>query len=93
MALRFGVLGTGYWAQEAHATALAAADQADLVAIWGRDPARTRAAADRFGFGLDQILREQFPAGTVLMAAGGKPVTRDGAGSGQGLLRPRVFLL
>jgi predicted dehydrogenase len=62
MALRFGVLGTGYWAQEAHATALAAADQADLVAIWGRDPARTRAAADRFGVAghtdLDRLLDE-----------------------------------
>ncbi|MFL5794801.1 MAG: Gfo/Idh/MocA family protein [Actinomycetota bacterium] len=62
MPLRFGVLGTGYWAQEAHATALAAADQADLVAIWGRDPARTRAAADRFGVAgrtdLDRLLGE-----------------------------------
>jgi predicted dehydrogenase len=62
MALRFGVLGTGYWAQEAHATALAASDQADLVAIWGRDPAKTRAAADRFGVAghtdLDRLLAE-----------------------------------
>ena len=62
MPLRFGVLGTGYWAREAHATALAAADQADLVAIWGRDPARTRAAADRFGVAghtdLDRLLGE-----------------------------------
>jgi predicted dehydrogenase len=62
MPLRFGVLGTGYWAQEAHATALAASDQADLVAIWGRDPARTRAAADRFGVAghtdLDRLLGE-----------------------------------
>jgi predicted dehydrogenase len=47
MPLRFGVLGTGYWAQEAHATALAASDQADLVAIWGRDPARVK--TERFG--------------------------------------------
>jgi predicted dehydrogenase len=62
MPLRFGVLGTGYWAQEAHATALAASDQADLVAIWGRDPARTRVAADRFGVAghtdLDRLLGE-----------------------------------
>jgi predicted dehydrogenase len=62
MPLRFGVLGTGYWAQEAHATALAASDQADLVAIWGRDPAKTRAAAGRFGVAghtdLDRLLAE-----------------------------------
>jgi predicted dehydrogenase len=59
---RFGVLGTGYWAQEAHATALAASDRADLVAIWGRDPAKTAAAAERFGVAghtdLDRLLAE-----------------------------------
>ena len=43
-ALRFGVVGTGYWAQEAHATALAAHPDAELVAVWGRDPAKTEAA-------------------------------------------------
>jgi predicted dehydrogenase len=62
MALRVGVVGTGYWAQEAHATALAAADESELVGIWGRDPARTAAAADRFGVAghtdLDELLAE-----------------------------------
>ena len=62
MGLRFGVLGTGYWAQEAHAAALAASGQADLVAIWGRDPAKTDAAARRFrvtAYGdLDRLLAE-----------------------------------
>jgi predicted dehydrogenase len=62
MGLRFGVLGTGYWAQEAHAAALAASGQADLVGIWGRDPARTDAAARRFGVtghgDLDRLLAE-----------------------------------
>jgi predicted dehydrogenase len=62
MALRFGVLGTGYWAQEAHATALAAHPDADLVGVWGRDPAKAEAAASRFGVGgytdLDRLLAE-----------------------------------
>ena len=62
MALRFGVLGTGYWAQEAHASALAAHPEAELVAVWGRDPARTGAFADRFGIqghaDLDRLLAE-----------------------------------
>jgi predicted dehydrogenase len=61
-ALRFGVLGTGYWAREAHATALAAHPGAELVAVWGRDPARTEAFADRFGIqglgDLDRLLAE-----------------------------------
>jgi len=62
MALRFGVLGTGYWAQEAHATALAAHPGTELVAVWGRDPARTEAFAARFGIrghdDLDRLLAE-----------------------------------
>ena len=48
-ALRFGVLGTGYWAQEAHAAALAAHDQTELAGVWGRDPAKVEAMAARFG--------------------------------------------
>ena len=62
MALRFGLVGTGYWAQEAHATALAAHDDVDLVGVWGRDPAKTEAAAARFGIAgytdLDGLLAE-----------------------------------
>jgi predicted dehydrogenase len=62
MAVRFGVLGTGYWAQEAHATALAGHPDSELVAVWGRDPARTEAFAARFGIrghtDLDRLLAE-----------------------------------
>jgi len=62
MALRFGVLGTGYWAQEAHATALAAHPDTELVGVWGRDPAKTEAFAARFGIhghhDLDRLLAE-----------------------------------
>jgi predicted dehydrogenase len=61
-ALRFGVLGTGYWALETHAAMLAAAPDTELVAIWGRDPAKTEAAAGRFGVAghtdLDRLLAE-----------------------------------
>jgi predicted dehydrogenase len=48
MALRFGLLGTGRWAAEAHAPALAEAPDAALVAVWGRDPAKATALADRY---------------------------------------------
>ncbi|MEV6971132.1 Gfo/Idh/MocA family oxidoreductase [Hamadaea sp. NPDC051192] len=47
--MRFGLLGTGYWATETQATALAAHPRAELVAVWGRDPAKAGAVADRFG--------------------------------------------
>lgn len=36
--LRFGLAGTGYWARVAHAAALAAAEDVELAAVWGRDP-------------------------------------------------------
>src|SRR4029077_10351685 len=41
--VRFGLVGTGYWARVAHAPALACAEGAELTAVWGRNP---RAAAD-----------------------------------------------
>lgn len=47
--LRFGVVGTGYWALELHATSVAATDGVELSAIWGRNGAAARAAGTRFG--------------------------------------------
>jgi len=47
--LRFGLVGTGYWARVAHAPALASASAAgvELAAVWGRNPqAAARLAAD-----------------------------------------------
>jgi prevent-host-death family protein len=41
--MRFGLVGTGYWARVAHAPALARTEDAQLTAVWGRNP---RAAAD-----------------------------------------------
>lgn len=47
--LRFGLVGTGYWAQETHARAITETAGIELAAIWGRDAERTAAAASRFG--------------------------------------------
>jgi len=47
--MRFGVVGTGYWARETHATALAAHQDAELVGVWGRSFARATDMADTFG--------------------------------------------
>jgi predicted dehydrogenase len=48
MTLRFGLFGTGYWARHTHGTALAEHPQAELAGVWGRDPAKTAALAERF---------------------------------------------
>ncbi len=60
MSLRFGVLGTGYWAGETHAAGIVAHAGAELVGVWGRNPAKAEALGRRFGVGgyedLDALL-------------------------------------
>jgi predicted dehydrogenase len=36
--MRFGLVGTGYWAQVTHAPALSSTDGIELAAVWGRRP-------------------------------------------------------
>lgn len=47
--LRFGVVGTGYWAREAHLPGLIATPEAKVVGIWGRTPAMVQEIAIRYG--------------------------------------------
>jgi predicted dehydrogenase len=47
--LRVGLVGTGYWARETHAPAIGGAQQAELVAVWGRDPQATASLAATHG--------------------------------------------
>src|SRR3954449_8049753 len=58
--MRFGVLGTGFWAKEIHAASLAAHPDAELVGVWGRDVAKSKAVGAEFdvpGFGdVDELL-------------------------------------
>jgi predicted dehydrogenase len=46
--MRFGVLGTGFWASHVHAAALAEHPRAELVGIWGRDLAKAEAVGAEF---------------------------------------------
>lgn len=47
--LRFGLVGTGYWARVAHAPALGSTQGVELAAVWGRDPAAAAALAAGYG--------------------------------------------
>lgn len=47
MGLRFGLLGTGFWATETQGAALAAHADATLVGVWGRDPAKAAELAGK----------------------------------------------
>jgi predicted dehydrogenase len=47
--LRFGLVGTGYWAQVTHAPALAAVDGIELTSVWGRDAQKAASLAVEHG--------------------------------------------
>jgi hypothetical protein len=47
--LRFGLIGTGYWAAAVHAPGIAAHPQAELAGVWGRNPVKAETLAARFG--------------------------------------------
>lgn len=47
--MRFGLLGTGYWAAETQGAALAEHPVAEFAGVWGRNRAKARGLAARFG--------------------------------------------
>jgi predicted dehydrogenase len=47
--LRFGLVGTGYWASELHAPAIVAAPGIRLTSVWGRRADAAAATAERYG--------------------------------------------
>lgn len=47
--MRFGLVGTSFWAREVHAAGIRAAAEAELVGVWGRDPDKTRELAQSVG--------------------------------------------
>ncbi|WP_433394368.1 Gfo/Idh/MocA family protein [Micromonospora sp. KLBMP9576] len=47
--VRFGLFGTGHWAAETHGAALHAHPEAEFAGVWGRDPGKAAALADRYG--------------------------------------------
>jgi predicted dehydrogenase len=47
--MRFGLIGTGYWAAAVHAAGIAAHPQTELVGVWGRDPGKAATLAAQFG--------------------------------------------
>jgi predicted dehydrogenase len=47
--MRFGLFGTGPWAHQAHAPALAAHPDVEFAGVWGRDPAKAATLAAEHG--------------------------------------------
>jgi predicted dehydrogenase len=94
---RFGVVGTGFWADTVHAAGLAAHPEAELVGIWGRDPTRAAAVAERYGAevlpDLDALL-EQVDAVAVAVAPDAQAeIARRAARAGCHLLLEKPLAL
>jgi predicted dehydrogenase len=47
--MRFGLIGTGPWAHQAHAPGLAAHRDAEFTGVWGRDEKKAAALAEEYG--------------------------------------------
>src|SRR5260370_32141923 len=47
--LKFGLVGTGYWARVTHATVLASEPAVDFTAVWGRSAGKAAAVGEEFG--------------------------------------------
>ncbi len=47
--VRFGLVGTGFWAKVTHAPGIVASSDATLTAVWGRDPVATAGLATEYG--------------------------------------------
>src|SRR5690242_211241 len=47
--MRFGMVGTGYWANEVHAAGIASHPDTQLVGVWGRNPEKASRVATQHG--------------------------------------------
>jgi predicted dehydrogenase len=95
--VRFGVLGTGFWAKEIHARALAEHPSAELAGIWGRDVAKAKAVGAEFdvpGFGdLDALLSEVDAVAFALPPDVQAPLAVRAAEAGKHLLLEKPLAL
>jgi predicted dehydrogenase len=48
VAIRLGLAGTGYWAEEIHLPTFTSSQGVELAGIWGRNAQRTRGLAEKF---------------------------------------------
>jgi predicted dehydrogenase len=95
--MRFGVLGTGFWAREVHATALAAHPTAELVGVWGRDVAKAKAVGAEFdvaGYAdVDELLSRVDAVSIALPPDVQAPLAERAAAAGKHLLLEKPIAL
>ncbi|GAA4738347.1 Gfo/Idh/MocA family oxidoreductase [Modestobacter marinus] len=95
--MRFGVLGTGFWATEVHAKSLAGHPDAELVGVWGRDLAKAKAAGAQFDVPgtdhLDALLADVDAVSFALPPDVQAPLAERAAAAGKHLLLEKPVAL
>jgi predicted dehydrogenase len=95
--MRFGVLGTGVWASEVHATALAGHPDAELVGVWGRDLAKAKAVGAQFDVpgtvDVDALLADVDAVSVALPPDVQAPLAERAAAAGKHLLLEKPIAL
>jgi predicted dehydrogenase len=95
--MRFGVLGTGFWAREVHAAALAEHPSAELVGVWGRDVAKAKAVGAEFdvaGYAdVDELLSQVDAVTIALPPHVQAPLAERAAAAGKHLLLEKPIAL
>ena len=95
--MRFGVLGTGFWASEVHAASLAEHPDAELVGVWGRDLAKAKAVGAQYdvpGYAdLDALLAEVDAVSFALPPDVQAPLAVRAAEAGKHLLLEKPIAL
>jgi predicted dehydrogenase len=95
--MRFGVLGTGWWAGEVHATSLAGHPDAELVGVWGRDLAKAKGVGAQFDVpgtdDLDALLADVDAVSFALPPDVQAPLAERVAAAGKHLLLEKPIAL
>ena len=95
--MRFGVLGTSFWAREVHAASLAGHPDAELVGVWGRDLAKANALGAQFEVGgtddLDALLADVDAVTFSLPPDVQAPLAERAAAAGKHLLLEKPVAL
>ena len=95
--MRFGVLGTGHWASEVHATSLAGHPDAELIGVWGRDLAKAKAVGAQFDVpgtdDLDALLADVDAVSFALPPDVQAPLAERAAAAGKHLLLEKPVAL
>jgi predicted dehydrogenase len=95
--MRFGVLGTGFWASHVHAASIAGNPRAELAGVWGRDLAKAKAVGAEFEVAgytdLDELLEQVDAVSIALPPHVQAPLAVRAAEAGKHLLLEKPVAL